>query len=118
MSHLNFNKMNIDIRQIGLSFPDTTEDPHFKAIAFKVRKKVFFTHNAEENRICVKLNEIDQSAFSAAGKGKIYPVPNKWGKQGWTLVELEGIHPELLMDSIKTAYDTVAATVPIKKRKQ
>jgi hypothetical protein len=43
------------------------------------------------NRGLVKLSVIDQSVFCAFDKTIIYPVNNKWGKQGWTLVELKKI---------------------------
>jgi hypothetical protein len=38
----------------------------------------------------------------------IYPVPNKWGLQGWTFVELSRVSEELLRDALTTAYCTVA----------
>jgi hypothetical protein len=38
----------------------------------------------------------------------IYPVPNKWGKQDWTLIELTTVPKAMFIDAIKTAYDEVA----------
>jgi hypothetical protein len=38
----------------------------------------------------------------------IYPVPNKWGKFGWTLVNLKTIDQEMLMEVLTAAYCTVA----------
>lgn len=107
----------IDIDEMALGLADTEKSPHFDVDSFRVLTKIFMTHNKVENRICIKLNAIDQSAFGAAGRGKVYPVPNKWGKHGWTLVELEGIHPDLLMDAINTAYEHVKGTVKVSKSK-
>lgn len=45
--------------------------------------------------------------FSIDGKS-IYPLNNKWGKQGWTLIELKLVNPDLLMDAITSAYCEVA----------
>jgi hypothetical protein len=42
--------------------------------------------------------------FSAFDKTVIYPVPNKWGKQGWTFVELDKVEEETLIDALTTAY--------------
>jgi hypothetical protein len=43
---------------------------------------------------------IDQSA--------IYPVPNKWGKQGWTIFELTKVNGAMMKDALATAYNTIA----------
>ncbi len=96
------------IKNIALSFPQTNEQPHFDKPSYRIGKKIFATHNLIENRICVKLSEIDQNVFSSFDPSVIYPVPNKWGKQGWTLVNLETISHELLYDALLAAYCEVA----------
>jgi hypothetical protein len=96
------------IRKLALSLPEVTEEPHFEKIAFKVKKKIFLTHNHAKNRVCVKLSESDQDLFSLADNTIVYAVPNKFGKQGWTLIELEKVNEALLIDAIKTAYCEVA----------
>lgn len=98
--------MNELISQIALSFKGVTQAPHMDKVGYKVMKKIFMTHNAKENRITVKLNEFDQDVFTKISKGRIHPVPNKWGKQGWTNVHLEGFTEEQLTDIIATAYVT------------
>lgn len=96
------------IRQIALALPKTTEQPHFGKLSFKVAKKVFATYNGRFNRVCVKLSEIDQDAFCSFDASIIYPVPNKWGKQGWTLIDLATVQEETLADALTTAYCEVA----------
>lgn len=96
------------IRKFALSLSEVTEEPHFEKIAFKVKKKIFLTHNHAKNRVCVKLSESDQDLFSLADNTIVYAVPNKFGKQGWTLIELEKVNEALLIDAIKTAYCEVA----------
>jgi hypothetical protein len=54
------------------------------------------------------LSEIDLDVFSAAAKGIIFPVDNKWGKQGWTLIEMAAVNPDLFVDALITAYCEVA----------
>lgn len=97
-----------DIRQLALAFPETSEAPHFDKVAFKVKKKIFMTYNEAQHRICVKLSEIDQNVFSSIDQKMIYPVPNNFGKQGWTLIDLDLIPEDILKDAIQTAYCTVA----------
>lgn len=94
--------------QLALSFPEATEAPHFEKNSFRVSKKIFATLDIPNKRICIKLNELDQSVFCSYKKDVIYPVPNLWGKQGWTFVELKKVPKSLLMDALTTSYCTVA----------
>ena len=100
------NKRNQLVREIALSFPETTEEPHFEKTSFRVKKKIFATLLG--NLLTIKLSVIDQDVFSLIDKTVIYPVPNKWGKQGWTNIELEKVDEEMLRDALKTAYCEVA----------
>jgi predicted DNA-binding protein (MmcQ/YjbR family) len=95
-------------RKFALSFPEATEEPHFEKISFRVKKKIFATYDDVKKRACIKLSEIDQDVFSAADKTIIFPVGNKWGKQGWTLIELSKVNKKLFMDALRTAYCEVA----------
>jgi predicted DNA-binding protein (MmcQ/YjbR family) len=92
---------------MALSFPETNEEPHFEKTSFRVRKKIFATYDEIKNRACLKLTEADQDIFSLAAPGIIYPVDNKWGKQGWTLVELAKVRKKLFSDVLISAYKAV-----------
>ena len=96
------------LQETTLSFPKTTEEPHFEKTSFRVKKKIFGTYSSKLNTLNVKLSSIDQNVFAAMAKGIIYPVPNKWGNQGWTIVELDKVEDEMLIDILKIAYCTVA----------
>jgi hypothetical protein len=96
------------IRQVALSFPETTEQPHVEKPSFKVGKKIFATYNGKYNRVCVKLSEIDQDVFCSFDTSIIFPVPNKWGKQGWTLINLANVPEETLIDALTMAYCEVS----------
>ena len=95
-------------REIALQFPESTEQPHFENTSFRVKNKIFASYDSIHDRACIKLSEVDQNVFSTADKNSIYPVDNKWGKQGWTFVELSNIHPDLCVDALTTAYCCVA----------
>jgi predicted DNA-binding protein (MmcQ/YjbR family) len=96
-------------KQLALSFPGVEEQPHFEKTSFRVKKKIFATHATDSQLVCVKLSEVDQSVFCAFDKTIIYPVNNKWGKQGWTLVELKKVPKEMLVDILTTAYNQVSS---------
>lgn len=94
-------------RKLALSFPDASEEPHFEKTSFRVRKKIFATFDEKNNRAILKLNEIDQSVFCASSEMIFYPVPNKWGKQGSTIVELSKVRPEMFEDALIRSYQNV-----------
>ncbi|MES2589542.1 MAG: MmcQ/YjbR family DNA-binding protein [Bacteroidota bacterium] len=95
-------------KELALSFPDTSEQAHFEKPSFRIGKKIFATYDVKKHQACVKLSEIDQNVFSCFDKTQIFPVPNKWGKEGWTLIDLNKVNLELFSDVLKTAYCEVA----------
>jgi predicted DNA-binding protein (MmcQ/YjbR family) len=95
-------------RELALSFPETTEEPHFEKISFRVKKKIFATYNAAVHRACVKLSAIDQDVFCKTNLNIIFPVDNLWGKQGWTLIDMNDINEAVFIDALTTAYCQVA----------
>jgi len=104
------------IREIALSLDGVEEMPHFDKTSFRIKKKIFLTMNEKENRICVKLSLIDQSAFGVFDPLCIFPVPNKFGNQGWTLIDLARVRDEQVQDAISTAYQEVKSTVKKSKK--
>ena len=97
-----------EIKNLALSFPNTIVAPHFENVAFKVNKKIFASYHPTHNRATVKLNAIDQQVFVKVSNGAIYAVPNKWGLQGWTNIDLNTVHADLFTDALTTAYCNVA----------
>ena len=95
-------------RKWALSFPEATEEPHFEKTSFRVKKKIFATYDDVKKRACLKLSEIDQEVFSSYDRSIIFPVGNKWGKQGWTLIEMSKVRKEIFIDALTTAYCEVA----------
>lgn len=93
---------------IATELPEVTEALHSGNTSFQVKKKIFAVINPIEGRATIKLNESDQYAFCAFDKSIIFPVPNKWGKHGWTHLNLKKISQEVLQEAIVTAYCTVA----------
>ena len=98
-----------EFRQLALSFDQVEELSHFEKASFRIKKKIFATLSAKENRACLKLSEMQQSLFCTFDASVIYPVPNQWGKQGWTLVNLDKVEKETLQDALHIAYTEVSS---------
>jgi len=95
-------------RTLALAFPEATEEAHFEKTSFRIKHKIFATYDQKHNRACIKLSEINQDVFCKAALSVFYPVNNKWGKQGWTFVELNTVHPDQFADALRLAYCAVA----------
>lgn len=96
------------LRTFSLSLPEVREEPHFEKTSFRVKKKIFVTYDAVHNRACLKFSESDQDLFSMIDSSVIYPIPNKWGKQGRTNMDLDRLDNEILKDALISAYSEVA----------
>ncbi len=99
---------NAAFKKLVMELPEVIEAPHFEHKAYKVKGKIVATHNTQEHRCCVKLSVQDQSLFCLINQEMIYPVPNKWGKYGWTLVSLKRVNKEILRSVLIAAYCNVA----------
>ena len=97
-----------EARKFALQFEESAEQPHFEVTSFRVKKKIFATLNLKENRACLKLNLVDQDVFSRVNNGIIFPVPNAYGKSGWTLVNLKKVRKSVFKDALTCAYCNVA----------
>lgn len=95
-------------RKLANSFPGVEELPHFEKTSFRINKRIYATLNEKENRACVKLSENDQYIFSLNDKSIVYPVPNKWGLQGWTLIDLKRVNKKILDQILMSSYNEVA----------
>ena len=97
-----------EFKSIAHSFPEVQESPHFEKTSLRIKNKIFATYDLGKHSAILKLSEVDQDVFTKMNSGKIYPVPNKWGKQGWTIVELGTLEKDILKDALTCAYCTVA----------
>ena len=95
-----------DFKQLALELEGTEEQPHFEKSSFRVKKRIFATLDEISHRACLKLSETDQSTFCCFDKTIIFPVPNKWGKQGWTYFKLDKMREDLFSDALTQAYQT------------
>jgi hypothetical protein len=105
--------VNIEtFKQIALSFEGTEAKPHFNRTAFKViNKRIFATLLEEDETANIVLSIADQQVYCEFDKNAVYPVPNKFGLQGWTTFELQKLPVELISDAFLTAYNDVTKFV-------
>lgn len=96
------------VRELALSFEEAVELPHFDRTSFRVRKKIYATMLEKEKVAVLMLSPEDQSVFCAYDPDAMYPVPNKWGKKGSTLVNLKRVRKDIFRDALRTAYCRVA----------
>lgn len=96
------------IRQIALSFDNSTEEPHFEKTSFRFKNKIFATLDEKLNKVVVKLTPVQQSVYCTIDDKMIHPIPNKWGNQGWTMISLELIDEDLLMELLEIAFENVS----------
>lgn len=96
------------LRSFVFTFPEAIEAPHFEKASFRVRGKIFATCDEREMIATLKLSEVDQDGFGLVDKEAIQPVPNKWGKRGWTYFYLDRVSDAVLYDALKCAYCEVA----------
>ncbi|MBK5279895.1 MAG: MmcQ/YjbR family DNA-binding protein [Bacteroidia bacterium] len=92
------------VRKLALSFPETAEQDHWGRPSFSVKKKIFVTVWLSEKRAVLKLSLIDQSVFTEYNPEIFYPIPNAWGKKGWTFVELKKVRKDMLKDVLNLAW--------------
>jgi len=96
-------------RQMALGLPGATEQPHFEKTSFRAGKKIFVTLDEPKQLACVKLPAAEQDVFCLINKDMIYPVPNKWGQQGWTMIDLKLVTKSILADALQKAHAAVTA---------
>ena len=76
-----------DLRRIALALAGTSEAPHFDRSAFKVRR-IYATLAADGETANLKLTPDEQEFKCMLAPKAFTPVPNAWGKQGWTTLTL------------------------------
>lgn len=102
-------------KELALSFAGTEEAPHFDRTAFKITgRKIFATLHEKTETANLLLSKEDQAIYSSFDEAAVYPVPNKFGLQGWTTFELKRLPAELLSDALLTAYKIVLLSKPKK----
>jgi YjbR len=92
-----------DLRRIALSLEGTTAAPHFDRTAFKVAR-IYATLAPDGVTANLKLTIDEQELKCTVAADAFAPVPNAWGKQGWTTVTLSQLTVPELQNALEMAW--------------
>ena len=76
-----------DLRRMALALKGTTEGPHFDRAAFKVAR-IYVTLAADGRTANFKFTPDEQQFKCMMAPDAFAPIPNAWGRQGWTTATL------------------------------
>ncbi len=103
-----------DLRRLALALPGTTEAPHFDRAAFKVAR-IYVTLAADKRTANIKFTPDEQALKCTVAADAFAPVPNAWGKQGWTTMTLAKLSAGELNAALAMAH---AHALPTKKARR
>jgi hypothetical protein len=92
-----------DLRRLALSLEGTTEAPHFDRAAFKAAR-IYVTLTADGRKANFKFTPDEQEFKCMMAPEAFAPVPNAWGKQGWTTATLSALTSAELKSALETAW--------------
>ena len=105
--HTNMSSLK-EFTTLACSLPEVSIGPHLEKVSFRVKKKIFATLNEKESRATLKFTPEEQEMFGKIKPDAIFPVPNKWGKMGWTHLRYQDLKAEIILELLKTAYCNMA----------
>lgn len=102
-----------DLSRIALSFEGAEEYPHFDRRAFKARV-TFVTLAADGLSANFKFSYEEQQLKCAVAGDAFSPLPNGWGRNGWTQGRLSAMSEAELRAALETAWRR-AKEKPVRK---
>ena len=90
---------------MALSFEGTDERPHFNRTAFTVKKKIFATLSIHDKTLNLMFSPQQQVMFCPPESKLIFPIPNGWGTNGWTTIDLSKASKKLVQSALEAAYN-------------
>ena len=104
-----------DLRRIALGLEGTTEAPHFDRAAFKVAR-IYVTLAADGKTANFKFTPDEQEFKCMLAPEAFAPVPNAWGRQGWTTATLSKLSAAELKAALAMAWAHGAAKKKTKRK--
>ena len=92
-----------DFRRLALGLQGTVEAPHFDRAAFKVAR-IYATLSADGLTANFRLTPDEQGFKCMLAPDAFAPVPNAWGRQGWTVARLSALTEADLADALAAAW--------------
>ena len=100
-----------DLRRVALKLAGTTEAPHFDRATFKVAR-IYVTLAADGRTANFGFTPDEQELKCLVAPKAFTPIPNAWGRQGWTTAKLSVLSAADLKSALETAW---AHALPKKK---
>ena len=97
-----------DLRRMALALEGTTEAPHFERTAFKATR-IYVTLAPDGRSANFKFTPDEQEFKCMLAPEAFTPIPNAWGKQGWTTATLSKLSAAELKAAIQMAWAHGAA---------
>jgi hypothetical protein len=104
-----------DLRRLALALEGTTEAPHFDRAAFRVAR-IYVTLAADGKTANFKLTPDEQEFKCMMQPEAFSPVPNAWGRQGWTTATLAKLTAADLASALEMAWRHALAKKRSRKR--
>jgi hypothetical protein len=92
-----------ELRRMALALEGTSEAPHFDRAAFKVAR-IYVTLAADGRTANFKFTPDEQEIKCLMLPEAFTPVPNAWGRQGWTTATLARLRGADLAAALETAW--------------
>jgi hypothetical protein len=92
-----------DFKRLAMALEDTTCAPHFERTAFK-GGRIYATLGPDGFTANLKLTPDEQELKCLTAPDAFEPVPNAWGKQGWTTVKLAALSRDELEAALRLAW--------------
>jgi hypothetical protein len=90
-------------REIALSLTGTTQAPHFDRTAFKV-KRTYATLAPDGRSANFRFTPDEQALKCMVAPDAFTPIPNAWGRQGWTTGNLAKLKVAELKAALEMAW--------------
>src|SRR4051794_15051582 len=88
---------------MALALEGTTEAPHFDRAAFKAAR-IYVTLAADGRTANFRFTADEQEFKCMMAPEAFAPLPNAWGKQGWTRADLTRLGEAELASALTTAW--------------
>jgi hypothetical protein len=92
-----------DLCRLALALDGTTEAPHFDRAAFKVAR-TYVTLAADERTANFNFSPDEQELKCLVAPAAFAPLPNAWGRQGWTRAVLAELSEAELTAALEMAW--------------
>jgi hypothetical protein len=92
-----------DLRRMAMALEGTSEAPHFDRAAFKAAR-IYVTLAADGRSANFRFTPDEQEFKCMMAPEAFAPLPNAWGRQGWTTATLSALSSAELKSALETAW--------------